>query len=74
MKEFLQNLKLRQKLTLMVTIPAIILIGFAAVVEYDSIALRQDAVKLQSMAELSVKFSSLVHEMQSLSLRHKQPF
>ena len=60
----LQSMKLSRKLTLMVAIPAVILIGFATVVEFESVTLRQDAVKLQSMADLSVKFSSLVHEMQ----------
>ena len=60
----LNNMNLSRKLTLMVAIPALILLGFAAVVEFESFSLRSNAVKLQSMAGLSVKFSSLVHEMQ----------
>ena len=62
--KFLNSMKLGRKLTLMVAIPAVILLGFASVVEIQSIIERQDALKLRTEAALSVKFSSLVHEMQ----------
>jgi len=59
-----QNLKLAQKLALMVLVPVVVMVGFAAIEAISVFSLRQTTVQLQAMTELSVNSSNLVHELQ----------
>ncbi len=61
---FINNMKLSQKLLLMVMIPVIVMLGFAAVQAVSALSLRQTAIKLESMTALGVHASNLVHELQ----------
>ncbi|WP_177420738.1 nitrate- and nitrite sensing domain-containing protein [endosymbiont of Lamellibrachia barhami] len=62
--KFIANLKLSHKLALMVLVPLIVMIGFAATQSISAFSLRQITVQLQTMSELSVNISNLVHELQ----------
>ncbi len=62
--KFFQNLKLAQKLALMVLVPVVVMVGFAAIEAISVFSLRQTTVQLQAMTELSVNSSNLVHELQ----------
>ncbi len=62
--KFLTNLRLAQKLAVMVLIPLVVMTGFAATKSFSALSLRQVTIQLQSMAGLSVRFSNLVHELQ----------
>ncbi|VAX07717.1 Methyl-accepting chemotaxis protein I (serine chemoreceptor protein) [hydrothermal vent metagenome] len=61
---FLNNMKLSQKLALMVMFPVAVMIGFAVVLSVSEYSLRQTTIQLQSMTSLGVHASSLVHELQ----------
>ncbi len=61
---FLNKLKLSQKLTVMILVPLIVMIGFALVQSISAFSTRSQASQLQSMTQLSVFASSLVHELQ----------
>ena len=61
---FLNNMKMSQKLMLMVMIPVVVMLGFAAVQATSAFSLRQTSTKLQAMTALGVHASSLVHELQ----------
>jgi len=61
---FLNNMKLSQKLLLMVMIPVVVMLGFAAVQATSALSLRQTSVQLQSMTSLGIHASNLVHELQ----------
>ncbi len=61
---FLNNMKLSQKLQLMVMIPVVVMLGFAAVQATSALSLRQTAIKLEDMTALGVHTSNLVHELQ----------
>jgi len=61
---FLNNMKLSQKLLLMVMIPVVVMLGFAAVQATSAFSLRQTSTQLQAMTALGVHASSLVHELQ----------
>jgi len=62
--KFIANLKLSHKLALMVLVPLIVMIGFASTQSISAFSLRQTTVQLQTMSELSVNISNLVHELQ----------
>ena len=62
--KFITNLKLAQKLALMVLIPLVVMTGFALTKSSSALSLRQITIQLESMAGLSVRFSNLVHELQ----------
>ncbi len=62
--KFIANMKLAQKLGLMVLLPVIVMMGFATALSVSAYSLRSTMVKLDSMAELSVHASNLVHEIQ----------
>jgi len=57
-------MKLSQKLLLMVMIPVVVMLGFAAVQATSALSLRQTSTQLQSMTTLGIHASSLVHELQ----------
>jgi len=61
---FLNNMKLSQKLLMMVMIPVVVMLGFAAVQATSALSLRQTSAQLQGMTALGVHASSLVHELQ----------
>jgi len=61
---FIANMRLAQKLGLMVILPVIVMMGFAIALSISAFSLRATTVQLESMAELSVHASNLVHEMQ----------
>ncbi len=61
---FLNNMKLSQKLQLMVMIPVVVMLGFAAVQATSALSLRQTAIKLEDMTALGIHTSNLVHELQ----------
>ncbi|MCF6354553.1 MAG: methyl-accepting chemotaxis protein [Candidatus Polarisedimenticolaceae bacterium] len=61
---FLNNMKLSQKLLLMVMIPVVVMLGFAAVQATSALSMRQTAIKLEEMTALGVHASNLVHELQ----------
>ena len=60
----LKRLKLGQRLALMVLVPLLVMIGFAVNQSLASFSLLQTTVQMQSMSELSVDISNLVHELQ----------
>ena len=62
--KFITDLRLAQKLAVMVLIPLVVMTGFAATQSISALSLRQITIQLQSMAGLSVRFSNLVHELQ----------
>ncbi|MFC1602033.1 nitrate- and nitrite sensing domain-containing protein [Pseudomonadota bacterium] len=61
---FLNSMKMSQKLMLMVMIPVVVMLGFAAVQATSAFSLRQTSSQLQAMTALGVHASSLVHELQ----------
>jgi len=61
---FLNRLKLGQKLALMVLVPLILMIGFAAVKSISAFSSYTTTVQLESMTNLGIYSSSLVHELQ----------
>jgi len=61
---FINNMKLSKKLLLMVMIPVIVMLGFAAVQAVSALSLRQTAMKLEAMTTLGIHASNLVHELQ----------
>jgi len=61
---FIVNMKLAKKLGLMVLVPVVVMIGFAITLSISAFSLRSTTVQLESMSELSVHASNLVHEMQ----------
>lgn len=62
--KFLSDMKLGHKLALMVFLPVAVMMGFAAVQSTTAFSQRQTTAQLQSMTELSVYASNLVHELQ----------
>ncbi len=60
----LNNLKLAQKLALIVMIPVTLMIGFALVSSISGYSLLKTAQQLQAMTSLGIHASSLVHELQ----------
>ncbi len=60
----LNRLKLAHKLALMVLFPVVVMTGFASVQSISAFSLRQTAVQLQTMTELGIHSSNLVHELQ----------
>ncbi|MFC1684330.1 nitrate- and nitrite sensing domain-containing protein [Pseudomonadota bacterium] len=62
--KILASLKLAHKLALMVLLPVAVMIGFAGVQSISALSQRQTTTQLQSMTELSVYASNLVHELQ----------
>jgi len=61
---FINNLKLSQKLILLVSVPLILMIGFALLRSISALSLYTTTARLESMTELGVYSSSLVHELQ----------
>lgn len=61
---YINNLKLAHKLTVMILFPIIMMVGFAAMKSISAISSRQAAVQLQSMTAFGIHASSLVHELQ----------
>ncbi|MCK4708691.1 MAG: nitrate- and nitrite sensing domain-containing protein, partial [Gammaproteobacteria bacterium] len=61
---FITNLKLTQKLTLLVTIPILIMLSFSAYQSNKALNLRLTSSQLESMVKFSVNASNLVHELQ----------
>lgn len=60
----LNNLKLREKLLLIVIIPVMGLLFFAFSGSIEKLKTSREILKLTKMTELSIKISSLVHELQ----------
>ncbi len=58
------TLKLNQKLILLVSVPLLLMIGFAIVKSVSSLSAYRTMVQLESMTELDVYAGSLVHELQ----------
>ena len=61
---FLKSQKLSKKLTLMVLIPLVIMLGFAVVVASSAFQARQAAYQFHSLVDFSQRSSLLVHELQ----------
>jgi len=60
----INKLKLNQKLIVLVSIPLILMISFALVKSISSFSLYRTTVQLESMTNLGIYASSLVHELQ----------
>lgn len=61
---FLSNVKIKNKIILMISLPIVISIYFSAVMVLDKSRTLSEMKTVQTLASLSVKISSLVHEMQ----------
>jgi methyl-accepting chemotaxis protein len=62
--QFIENLKLHQKLLLLVFLPILIMLAFGLYQSYQLNKVRVESSQLQTMVEFSVFASNLVHEMQ----------
>ncbi len=60
----INKLKLSQKLIILVSIPLILMVGFALEKSITSFSLYRTTVQLESMTNLSIYASGLVHELQ----------
>jgi len=61
---FLNNMKLAQKLALIVMIPVTLMIGFALVSSVSGYSLLKTTQQLEAMTSLGIHASGLVHELQ----------
>ena len=61
---FIESLKLRQKLLLLVLLPILIMLAFGLYQSYQLNKVRVESSQLQTMVEFSVFASNLVHELQ----------
>ncbi|MCU7835512.1 MAG: nitrate- and nitrite sensing domain-containing protein [gamma proteobacterium symbiont of Taylorina sp.] len=60
----INNLKLGQKLALLAAVPLFIMVVFALLRSVSALSLYNSALQLESLTQLSINSSSLVHELQ----------